>query len=809
MPKKQKQGRGRGGGRGASRKPQAFSSDEEGEGQGFLRIGGVVINCDTRGHVSGLELHDKRTASGRRHKARAAETAQKTQQQRPGAAPSAEPAGSDSSSDDGSYVSDLEELLKDYMAHMEEESPEGSEGAAPPSAARRLRSQATLMRRFSGVEIGDEGPVEGSLSNWLPGDDSDSVSSSSSEGSGSESGSNSDSGDDWLAATDVGGSGEEGGGAPLGATGVYSAEELAQLTLAQRFPVSARPRRVLPSGEAKAKAEKGGRGKGGSARKSRPGVKGALGGKLAPGEKKRLRREAREAKRAARAAVRGFDLAGINTQLHDFVRGFVAGGNDCVALPPGGKAECRATARLASLYGCRAALQGGSSKRKGMVVREMPPLWCRRRPDACHPPSKTPGTSALPTGGGVLSGARQRSVARPRPLPAGPRPQVHATHRTALPDGERLLAVGRLLAAQSAAERAGASLYPWLAVLGPASEPGSALGLTAPGVRGRGRGRGMRPDRAGRGAGGGRGGARFTPQPPPPVSAKSARRRSIHPVAFVSSGTMNPEEPMELVPPKMAPPKLVVTPKALAAAAAAAAHVAPPESAAGSPAAPAAEAEAPAVMCAVFEATSGDRGDEEGDVDGSHPGLGSAAAAIQYTRASGAVLGRGAAAADGITNRGRLLGLGMALGIGAEVFGAPAAAPVGEGGDLSPLSALPSKSAGRRRSDAAPTSPPPPQRGRGPAPRPGRSKDERRRASRAAAAAAQVPGVVDEAAAGGQGLVAGDYGDFERHTTGIGSKLLAKWGFAGEGSGLGRAQQGIAEPLRASRRAKGLGLGAG
>jgi hypothetical protein len=59
---------------------------------------------------------------------------------------------------------------------MEEDSPEGSEGeeeggegAAPPSAARRLHSQAALMRRFSGVEIGDEGRVEGSLSNWLPG----------------------------------------------------------------------------------------------------------------------------------------------------------------------------------------------------------------------------------------------------------------------------------------------------------------------------------------------------------------------------------------------------------------------------------------------------------------------------------------------------------------------------------------------------------------------------------------------------------------------------------------------------------------
>ena len=57
-------------------------------------------------------------------------------------------------------------------------------------------------------------------------------------------------------------------------------------------------------------------------------------------------------------------------------------------------------------------------------------------------------------------------------------------------------------------------------------------------------------------------------------------------------------------------------------------------------------------------------------------------------------------------------------------------------------------------------------------------------------------------------LVAGDYGYFERHTTGIGSKLLAKWGFGGEGAGLGRSQQGRAEPLQAVRRAKKLGLGA-
>jgi hypothetical protein len=34
-----------------------------------------------------------------------------------------------------------------------------------------------------------------------------------------------------------------------------------------------------------------------------------------------------------------------------------------------------------------------------------------------------------------------------------------------------------------------------------------------------------------------------------------------------------------------------------------------------------------------------------------------------------------------------------------------------------------------------------------------------------------------------------DYGGFERHTTGFGSKMLAKWGFGGEGRGLGRNQQ--------------------
>ena len=54
----------------------------------------------------------------------------------------------------------------------------------------------------------------------------------------------------------------------------------------------------------------------------------------------------------------------------------------------------------------------------------------------------------------------------------------------------------------------------------------------------------------------------------------------------------------------------------------------------------------------------------------------------------------------------------------------------------------------------------------------------------------------------------GDFGDFERHTTGFGSRMLMKMGFAGAGSGLGAANQGRAEPVLPSMRGKGVGLGA-
>jgi len=53
-----------------------------------------------------------------------------------------------------------------------------------------------------------------------------------------------------------------------------------------------------------------------------------------------------------------------------------------------------------------------------------------------------------------------------------------------------------------------------------------------------------------------------------------------------------------------------------------------------------------------------------------------------------------------------------------------------------------------------------------------------------------------------------EFGGFERHTKGVGSRILEKWGFAGQGAGLGREGLGIAEPIMVTRREKGLGLGA-
>ena len=52
------------------------------------------------------------------------------------------------------------------------------------------------------------------------------------------------------------------------------------------------------------------------------------------------------------------------------------------------------------------------------------------------------------------------------------------------------------------------------------------------------------------------------------------------------------------------------------------------------------------------------------------------------------------------------------------------------------------------------------------------------------------------------------FGEFEKHTSGFGSRMLAKMGFAGEGSGVGKGGTGIAEPITAEVRARRVGLGA-
>lgn len=62
------------------------------------------------------------------------------------------------------------------------------------------------------------------------------------------------------------------------------------------------------------------------------------------------------------------------------------------------------------------------------------------------------------------------------------------------------------------------------------------------------------------------------------------------------------------------------------------------------------------------------------------------------------------------------------------------------------------------------------------------------------------------ASAGAGAASSANIGSFEVHTTGFGSKMLAKMGYT-EGEGLGRNGQGMAKPIEVIRRPKSLGLG--
>ena len=61
---------------------------------------------------------------------------------------------------------------------------------------------------------------------------------------------------------------------------------------------------------------------------------------------------------------------------------------------------------------------------------------------------------------------------------------------------------------------------------------------------------------------------------------------------------------------------------------------------------------------------------------------------------------------------------------------------------------------------------------------------------------------------GGSAGMSLGFAGFEAHTLGIGSRLMQRMGWV-EGAGLGRERQGRAEPIKATQRPKGLGLGAG
>ena len=61
----------------------------------------------------------------------------------------------------------------------------------------------------------------------------------------------------------------------------------------------------------------------------RSGARGGAGGRLAPGEKRKLKRARVQAKRAARAEARGFDFCAVDGRLAHFV---VTGGDMMVRI---------------------------------------------------------------------------------------------------------------------------------------------------------------------------------------------------------------------------------------------------------------------------------------------------------------------------------------------------------------------------------------------------------------------------------------------------------------------------------------------
>lgn len=783
---------------------QVGNNDDSDDDDGYLRIGGVRINVTPHGNVAGMSNRkpgQRQQRQNRRQQQTFFSNDDDDYEEFP-----LEPGEMDSE-DMLDYLQNIGASATTAAAAGSDSDDDGNEGGPFPEDEAHILGTSTgrrrhfeMLRRFGGVEIGDEGAPEDIIGRFYD-EDEESEESSEEEESGSScldrssrSGGEDSKDDDAGSLSSFSGGDDEEEEEERGVgseddtimgvenKGVLTLDELEQLPTAIRYPVAVRPTPVLISGE------KQGYGPGGGGKKGKNGKKKGRnsGGKSPPGEKARLRREKIESKRAGRAVDRGFDLAGINKQLENFVQEQ----HDMHAFPPMPKHECRQVQKLAHLYGCKAGVQGSGKKRNVMVVM---------------------------------------------------------TARTALPEGDALLEIGRLLTTHTAIE----------------------LARTGDGSRGKGRGTHAAAipglwvggaDSTGKGGGHDDGiktgkGRWADFKKKGPRSSKSAahkrqelgnnnastslKKKQLRPVAFVSRGTINPDDDtFEVYDPEKGATEEILEEEE---------GDVDIEGGAG-----------PSLLLPVFEdrtggstttlsesSSSGDGDEEDGGeaVDGDgvegdlyfRPMLGAstiddgtftaekaAAAAAkskcrketqkrkkQKDRLQAAGLlsysSRGADAAEGITNSGRLLGLGMALGIGAQVFNTAGAvgndnkstkaAAATAAADLSPLEPMLSKTAQKELAK---------RKKRGSSTGGNSSHSFVAVASPVRTAARATPAGPGPGAPG----VSGEYGDFEAHTTGIGSKLLAKWGFAGVGSGLGRGGTGISEPLQVKMRAKGLGLGA-
>lgn len=361
-------------------------------------------------------------------------------------------------------------------------------------------------------------------------------------------------------------------------------------------------------------------------KKKKSAVKGARGGLLAPGEKAKLRRQRIEEKRAQRAVHRGFDLAWVNKQLSEFVEE----GKDVHCFPPFPKHECRQIQKLASLYGCKSGAQG-SGKRRSVIVT--------------------------------------------------------LTTRTELPQGDKLIEIGRMLTAHSLL---GNSLP-----IETVAEAGRWKGISASSSRR----------------------AKKSSNPLPKV------KKPPQPITFVSRGFHDESTLLD--------------------------------------------------QGKRWSRSSSDGKEDEIQLAESFKSRGSEPDLLPAMLERQHLSSDEAAVQTPEMHPGRLLGLNMALSHEANVYRELEAWQKGSDD---------TKSSKRRAY-----------------PKKGKQKHCKE---------TSFESEMRDKEGSSSSRVGQEFGGFERHTKGVGSRILEKWGFAGQGAGLGREGSGIAEPITVTRREKGLGLGA-